>query len=496
MASASAASMSILAARGAILHPPIAAGPRRAAGAAGAAPPSPTTALWALRTGQRPSTPPPGSDSPNKRPGTYGLHRDAGRTRRPRRAGRSGGPGRREPAGPGSRRLAENELRFDAGGGEQFPEAAVQAPPPAKIFERPQGTARYDAKAAHPQNFELRIALKPSQKGRQRKGLPMTADHPQSAAFAQGRDHVPPQYVQRRQEDRNADDQAAGGPDQAHQRVQPGIDIVQMLEHLLAHDDIVTLRRDGGVAGGQIALIKAAIGLLPVDEPVRQFGGGHRHRREMRPHLEIAQQDAPPAADVEDRQCAACGRGGGGPRVDIGGQSLVARLPQAVEMRARGIDAEGLFLPAPKACRRREIRMLPAPTLQPRHPCRPRRSPAQLMRTGSILVKFSHDRTGNRPAQARGTRCRRQDRAEGYKRSRHGLSWVLMRLLCCFCRSWRWFPTDWRRSRRSPAFSPWDSRPAGGARAGALWRRRRRFSPFSWPGGRSRRHGRPSPRTA
>ena len=147
--------------------------------------------------------------------------------------------------------------------------------------------------------------------------------------------------MQGRREDRHTDDKPAAGAQHPQKGRERGIKRGQMLQHLLADDDVVMLGRDLGIAAGQIADDVIAIDVLAVERAVLDVRRRHRDAVEVGLCVEVAEQRAPAAADIEHRQGFAAARRFAGPGIDVIGQCRIARLAQAVALGTARIDAKG-----------------------------------------------------------------------------------------------------------------------------------------------------------
>src|SRR5712671_385462 len=204
--------------------------------------------------------------------------------------------------------FAGDDLRLDAGRRQQLAEPPVEAPPPAVIFEWAQQPARNDAETAHPLDPQRGLLPQLAQERGERERLLMRR--------IVGPQRVGKQWhqvfageVQGRWEDRHADHQGSAGAQHPHQRRDRGIERGEVLEHLLADDDVVMLGRDLGIAAGQIAYEVVAVEVLPIQRRIADIGGRDGDVVEMWLGVEVTQQRAPTTADIEQRQglTAPCG---------------------------------------------------------------------------------------------------------------------------------------------------------------------------------------------
>src|SRR6266851_2318596 len=161
-------------------------------------------------------------------------------------------------------------------------------------------------------------------------GMPENAGEPGDEVFAG--------EVQRRKEDRDPDDEDASRAGQPNQRRDRPVDAVEVLDHLLADDDIVALRADLGVAAGQVADKELLIKLWFVELRVGHIAGRDPDVVEMRLGFELVQHGPPAAADIEYRKRSASQGRRAGPVADVLRENHVARQAQPIALRAFRVD--------------------------------------------------------------------------------------------------------------------------------------------------------------
>src|SRR5262249_54216515 len=198
-------------------------------------------------------------------------------------------------------RLFHDELGFDAESRRQLAEAAVGAPPPAVILEPAQQAARNHAKAAGLADHEAGVLAHRPPEGRERKRLAMAPRPAAPQESVEPRDDVPPCQVQRRGKDRDADDRSSSPlPDPPHGRY-CGVDLVQMLPHLLADHDIGDVGPDRGIAVHKIADEELVIRLFLMNLGA-EIGSRDGQLLEMRLIREMEELGSDAAADDEQAQ--------------------------------------------------------------------------------------------------------------------------------------------------------------------------------------------------
>ena len=97
-----------------------------------------------------------------------------------------------------------------------------------------------------------------------------------------------------------------------------------------------------GIARHQVVHDVGSIALGPVERLPFDVGGGNLDVVEIRPRLEVPQQNPRGAADVDNFELAPLSGGLAGPGVDVVRQRVVAGLAQAVKFTPTRIDPEGV----------------------------------------------------------------------------------------------------------------------------------------------------------